>query len=90
MYLAGKGVDRNLNKALKYLRLSVEQENPVGMSNLGTLYIKGDIINQKYQEGLKLYQSAASKGLPGAWYIWATATTTASELSEILQQLLNF
>lgn len=30
--------------------------------------MQGNIIDQNYQKSLELYRSAASKGLPGAWY----------------------
>lgn len=61
MYLNGKGVDEDQNKAIEYLEKSAEAKNTYAMNKLAQIYLKEN--NQdKIPDALKYLHEAATKG----------------------------
>jgi len=61
MYWNGIGVQKDYQKALKWFRLSAEQEYSRGQKHLGWMYSKGDGVVQDYKEALKWFRRSAKQ-----------------------------
>ena len=55
------GKTENLQKAIKYYRISAERGNATGQANLGIMYKKGRGVTQDYAEALKWLRKAADQ-----------------------------
>ena len=55
------GKTENLQKAIKYYRISAERGNASGQANLGIMYKKGRGVTQDYAEALKWLRKAADQ-----------------------------
>ncbi|CAG8816631.1 4296_t:CDS:2, partial [Cetraspora pellucida] len=55
----GKGVPKNIRKAIKFFEMSAEGGNPMGMYTLGNIYYKGIEINKDKKKGEKYLRHAA-------------------------------
>lgn len=63
MYLEGSSVVKQSNDtALKYFRRAAEQNNAVGQSGLGLMYLHGRGVPQDYKLALKYFTLAAEQG----------------------------
>lgn len=63
MYLDGSSVVKQSNEtALKYFKRAADQNNAVGQSGLGLMYLHGCGVPQDYQLALKYFTSAAEQG----------------------------
>ena len=67
-YLTGNGVDRNVAKALKYLRKAADQGVARAQCLLGLAYSSGDGVKVDKVEGVRWLHRAADKGLAEAQY----------------------
>jgi TPR repeat protein len=68
IYFLGNGVPRDPDAALKWLKLSADQNNAYGAYYLGRLMADRDVTKAP-----KLYKIAADQGLPQAQYFYAKA-----------------
>ena len=59
MYNDGNGVLRDHRKAMELLTLSAEQENPLAMVSVATMYATGLGVERSWQEAVNWYQRAA-------------------------------
>lgn len=63
MYLEGSSVVKQSNEtALKYFKRAAEQNNAVGQSGLGLMYLHGRGVDQDYSLALKYFTQAADQG----------------------------
>jgi TPR repeat protein len=65
MYLNGKGVEKNLDKALEYFTKAAEQKYDDAYLALGQVYY----LKKGYEQALIMFKKAASVHIPGA-YKW--------------------
>ena len=91
MYLSGTGVDRDVDRAIKYYTYSASQSNPAAQYALGLLYANGDRISR-------------NRLLGHAWLTWSAnqnytpavaalnqlkGEMTLSELDQARQEFMN-
>lgn len=62
MYELGRGVPRDHEEALKWLRAAAEQEHSRAQNDLGVRYENGRGVPRDYAEALKWYRRAAERG----------------------------
>ena len=63
MYLEGSSVVKQNNEtALQYFRRAAEQNNPLGQSGLGLMYLHGRAVPQDYKLALQYFTMAAEQG----------------------------
>ncbi|MCX6926240.1 MAG: tetratricopeptide repeat protein [Verrucomicrobia bacterium] len=67
-YLTGNGVDRDVKKALKYLRKAADSGVPRAQCLLGLAFSSGDGVKLDKAEGVRWLRRAAEKGLAEAQY----------------------
>ena len=67
----GKGLEKNINEAIKYYQLAADQQDLRAQYMLGILYLEGRDVPADYTKGLDLLQDAAFKGNPRAQYVLA-------------------
>ena len=58
MYWEGKGVERDLNKALKLFERSAEAGNSQSMSELAEIYLKGELVPKDEAKALEWFRKA--------------------------------
>lgn len=66
-YYFGKEVDKNITKALQYLKAAADQEHPNALFVLGRIYDFGDVVEQDLPTAQNYYSQAALKGHQAAW-----------------------
>lgn len=66
-YRDGDGVDKNLDKAVKWYQESADQGNGLGLYGLAGCYDEGAGVGQDKVKALDLYQKAAEEGLEKAF-----------------------
>ena len=63
MYLYGtNGVQKDSNKAFEYYQMAAEQNNPIALNNLGSLYFNGIGTNPDVKKAVALFTKAAELG----------------------------
>ncbi len=62
MCLAGKGVEQDYKKAVKWYRRAAEQGDASAQNNLGLMYVNGQSVAQNYKEAYIWYSIAAGNG----------------------------
>lgn len=63
MYLYGtNGVQQDLSKAFEYYQMAAEQNNPIALNNLGSLYFNGIGTNPDVKKAVALFTKAAELG----------------------------
>lgn len=68
-YVTGDGVEKNDTLAVKWFRMSAENEWPQGMYNLGLCYYMGSGLAIDYVEAVKWFRKAAEQGYDNAQYM---------------------
>ena len=67
MYLYGQdGVKTDYKKAFHYYELAANQNNPIALNNLGSLYFNGIGTQVNYQKAAELFYRAAQQGIDDA------------------------
>lgn len=61
MYHLGRGVDKNIQKAVEWYRKAAKQGNSFAQVNLGILHANGDGVEKDYGEAVKWYRKAVEK-----------------------------
>jgi TPR repeat protein len=61
-------VEPDGNESIKWLTKSALQEDPWAQFTLGTIYSKGDLVDQDFSKALKWYKKAADHRLGPALY----------------------
>jgi len=61
MYMHGRGVERNMVKALDLFFKSAEQGFPGAMNNLGRLFVEGKGVEKDFAEAVRWFRKAAKK-----------------------------
>lgn len=72
MYLKGEGVEADAATALKWFRLSADQDYSPSLFNLAELYYTGRGVAHNHDEAARLYGQAARQGNPEAQYVLGT------------------
>lgn len=63
MYLYGtNGVEQDFAASLKYYTMAAEQNDPIALNNLGSLYFNGIGTQKNIKKALKLFRQAADLG----------------------------
>ncbi|MBQ9271682.1 MAG: sel1 repeat family protein [Alphaproteobacteria bacterium] len=63
MYLYGiNGADTDYAKSVKYYTMAAEQNNPIALNNLGSLYFNGIGVKKDIRQALELFQKSAELG----------------------------
>lgn len=62
MYQNGKGVARNINKALMWYRKAAEQGHTAAQCMLGAIYDEGRLVEKDEVEAIKWYRKSATQG----------------------------
>nr|WBF70220.1 putative sel1-like repeat-containing protein [Megavirus caiporensis] len=68
MYYQGFGVKKNIQKAIKWIIKSADQNNKYGLINLARFYEYGDGVLLDIDKAIKLLKNAACQNLPNAQY----------------------
>ncbi len=68
MFHTGKGVSKNMQRALSWYRLAADQDHPIAQNNLGVFYEQGLEVGRNYRTAAKWYQKSAEVGYPYAQY----------------------
>jgi TPR repeat protein len=68
MFHTGKGVSKNMQRALAWYRVAADQDHPIAQNNLGVFYEQGIEVGKSYRTAAKWYQKAAEVGYPYAQY----------------------
>jgi uncharacterized protein len=66
MYSEGKGVPKNLARAVELYQKSADQGYANAQCNLGFMYEKGMGVAQNYSTARRLYERSAAQGYPNA------------------------
>lgn len=67
MYYYGKrGLQRDLNRAVKYYQMGADKGDPEGLYNLGVSLLRGHGVEQNETEAIKLFQMSAEQDFPPA------------------------
>ena len=53
MYLRGRGVEQNFEKAADWLKLAADQNDAIAQNNLGWLYQNGRGVSRDFQEAMR-------------------------------------
>ncbi len=65
MYEKGRGVTRDMTRAILWYRRSASQGYADALNNLGRIYFTGDGVKEDYKEAVTLFHAAAEQGV--AW-----------------------
>lgn len=65
-YLEGMGVPQDYKEAVRWLRLSANQDHATAQYKLAQMFIDGKGVSQNYQEAAKLLRAAAEQNEPAA------------------------
>lgn len=68
LYLAGQGVAKDYNQALRWLKAAANQENAQAQTNLGVMYDKGEGVKQDKKQAAYWYTKAAQQGFAQAQF----------------------
>lgn len=68
MFHTGKGVRKNLKRALMWYRAAAKQNHIVAQNNVGVFYEQGVGVRKSYRKAAKWYREAAEMGYPYAQY----------------------
>lgn len=67
MYYYGKrGLQRDLNRAVKYYQMGADKGDAEGLYNLGVSMLKGHGVEQNEEEAIKLFKMSAEQDFPPA------------------------
>lgn len=66
--LLGDKKVRNVNKALKYLKISSDRGNRYSSCLVGILYESGEEVEQNIEESFKYYEKASKQGDSDVFY----------------------
>jgi len=61
-YKRGKGIQQSYEKAIEYLTLAIQQDDPNAMSSLATMYAQGEGVTTSFEKAIELYTQAATHG----------------------------
>lgn len=67
-YEGGRGIEKNLDVSLEWLKKSASQGYPLANTALGAKYLEGIGVNKDPKKALELFQLAADKGCVGGQY----------------------
>ena len=65
-YYFGKGVDKDLNKAVYWYKKSSKQGYPIAKNNLALMYEAGEVVEKNTDKAFKLICNAAIQNVPVA------------------------
>jgi hypothetical protein len=68
MFHTGKGVHKNMKRALAWYRVAADKDHPRAQNNLGVFYEQGIEVGKSYRTAAKWYKKAAEVGYPYAQY----------------------
>lgn len=63
MYLYGNnGVEQDFSKAFEYYEMAAEQDNPIALNNIGSLYFNGIGVEKNRSKSLEYFKKSAELG----------------------------
>lgn len=68
MFHTGKGVHKNMKRALAWYRAAADNDHAIAQNNLGVFYEQGIEVGKSYTKAAKWYQKAAEVGYSYAQY----------------------
>lgn len=68
MFHSGKGVNKNMKRALAWYRVAADNDHAIAQNNLGVFYEQGIEVRKSYRMAAKWYKKAAEIGYPYAQY----------------------
>jgi len=68
MFHTGKGVNKNMQRALAWYRVAADKDHAIAQNNLGVFYEQGIEVRKSYRTAAKWYKKAAEVGYPYAQY----------------------
>ncbi len=68
MYQTGRGVDENLNEAMRWFAKAAQRGDAEANFNLGDLYYSGAVVTKNFARALGYFVVAASKGHASSLY----------------------
>lgn len=69
----GPGLEKDLERAVSWFMKAADQGDPVGLLQLGFLYVNGTGVSRDPSKGVSLIEKAAEEGLPEAQYVLSQA-----------------
>jgi len=66
LHLSGQGVEKDLNRAIEWLRLAAAQSNAFAQNKLGEQYKIGEGVQRDYAQALKWFKQSADQGYAAA------------------------
>jgi tetratricopeptide (TPR) repeat protein len=67
-YRVGLGVEQSYEKAIEYLTLAIQQDNPNAMFQLALMYYQGEGVTTSFEKAIEFYTQAATQGHASAQY----------------------
>ncbi len=98
MYLYGNnGVEQDFDKAFEYYNMAAEQNNPIALNNVGSLYFNGIGVEKNRLKALEYFKKSAEMGNDNAAtnlaFIYLTSSKNDSERNKqavkLFQQAAN-
>jgi Gram-negative bacterial TonB protein C-terminal/Sel1 repeat len=68
MYVLGRGVDVDENKALEYLKDNLYPNNIIALNQIGIMFLNGSGVQKNYVKARKWFELAAKAGNPDAQF----------------------
>jgi TPR repeat protein len=68
MYRTGRGMPRDMEKAVEWYSRAAEAGYPLAQFTLGNIFMEGDGVPRNVQMALKLFREAGAQGYPQAQY----------------------
>lgn len=69
LYLLGRDVIQDIEKAVYYFKQSAEQNNEYAAYQLGKLYLLGEYVQKDIESAVRYFERAVAKGNPYAGYV---------------------
>ena len=92
MYLYGNnGVEQNFEKAFEYYNMAAEQNNPIALNNVGSLYFNGIGVEKNRSKAISYFTKSAELGNDNAAtnlaFIYLTGNNNDTERNKKAMQL---
>jgi TPR repeat protein len=67
-YKHGKGVEQSYEKAIEYLKLGIQQDDPNAMVDMADMYHHGEGVRKSFKKAIELWTQAANQGHANAQF----------------------
>lgn len=86
----GPGLEKDLERAVSWFMKAADQGDPVGLFQLGLLYVNGTGVSPDRSKGVSLIEKAAEEGLPEAQYALSQAYQQGLGVAQDLERSIRW